>query len=153
MSFPISPEQFWKAVQLEEEANCEIGAGYTGVHLDKLFSDPIYFQQMKQLQSMVLREFQRVLLEWNLGAGTEAAIACGQALLLERFKTLPVKLQQELWAVSETSLEAQDEVSANAVIRKTIETQLTDEDWSAIATAAANAIHRQILDHLPLKSA
>jgi hypothetical protein len=153
MAFQLSQEQFWNAVQLEEATNCEIGAGYTGVHLDKLFSDPLYFQQMKRLQSMVLTEFQRVLLEWNLGAGTQAAIACGQALLLERFKTLPVELQQELWDVSETPLETQGEVSSNAVIRHIIETQLTAEDWSAIATAAANAIQRQILHHLPLKSA
>lgn len=49
MSFQMSREQFWKAVQLEEATEREIGAGYTGVHLDRFLADPGTFRQVKQL--------------------------------------------------------------------------------------------------------
>jgi hypothetical protein len=111
---------------------------------------------MQRLQAVVLKEFQNVLGEWNLGAATDAAIACGQPLLLKRFQTLSPEIQQQLWDALEalsSSEESPAEVSPNVVIRRVLENQLTDEDWSAIAAAAANAIHQQILDRLPLKFA
>lgn len=156
MSFSMSQEQFWQAVQIEEATDQEVGAGYTGVHLDQLLSNLEYFQQMKGLQSMVLEEFQTLLCEWNLGVGTEAAIACGCALLLQRFQTLSPEMQQQLWHCfekSQSASESQVVTSSALVIREILQVTLLENDWKAIAQAAATAVQHQVLAHLVKQSA
>lgn len=155
MSFQMNQEQFWQAVQLEEATEGEIGAGYTGIHLDRFSDDPVSFRRMKQLQSFLIKEFQQLLMAWELGAGAESAIACGQVILLKRFQNPPLEIQQQLWQIledSQASLEGRA-VESTASVRAILHEVLLQEDWEAIADAAASAIHHQVLIRCPSKSA
>jgi hypothetical protein len=147
MDFKIDESRFWQGVHNEEVADCEIGAGYAGVHLDKLFANPAYFQQMRQLQALVIRELRELLMEWDLGFGTDAAIACGQTLVLARLQKPSIEVQQELWAVleEEKTKEAEFSSSVHAQVKSILGQILSQSDWLAIADAAGEAVQRQVV--------
>lgn len=92
-------DRFNELLKIEEEVNCNIGAGYAGVYLPEFLADPIHFQQMHRLQAIVLEAFQSLLDELNLGIGKDAAFTCGRKLVLERLIQPPVAVQQQLWDV------------------------------------------------------
>jgi hypothetical protein len=148
MDFKIDERRFWQGVHNEELADCEIGAGYTGVHLDKLFANPVYFQQMRRLQSIVIQEMRELLTEWDLGFGADAAVACGQQIILDRFQQPTINVQQQLWAVLE-----EDEKTNGTDVPQYVRSQvkailgqvISESDWSAIAQAAGNAVQRQVV--------
>jgi hypothetical protein len=152
MNFKIDESQFWQGVHHEEEADCEIGAGYAGAHLDKLFANPAYFQQMRQLQSIVIRELRELLMEWDLGFGTDAAIACGQILVLKRLQKPSVEVQQQLWAVleEETAKGVQVASPVRAQVKVILGQVLSESDWMAIADAAGQAVQRQVVQQQQL---
>jgi hypothetical protein len=152
MNFKIDENQFWQGVQHEEMADCEIGAGYTGAHLDKLFANSAYFQQMRQLQAIVIRELRELLMEWDLGFGTDAAIACGQILVLERLQKPSVEIQQQLWAVleEETAKGVQVSSPVRAQVKTILGQVLLESDWLAIADAAGQAVQRQVVQQQQL---
>jgi hypothetical protein len=152
MNFKIDESQFWQGVHHEEVADCEIGAGYAGAHLDELFANPAYFQQMRQLQSIVIRELRELLMEWDLGFGTDAAIACGQILVLKRLQKPSVEVQQQLWAVleEETAKGVQVSSPARAQVKVILGQVLSEADWLAIADAAGQAVQRQVVQQQQL---
>jgi hypothetical protein len=147
MEFKVDENRFWQGVHNEEVADCEIGAGYSGAHLDKLFANPAYFQQMRQLQALVIRELRELLMEWDLGYGTDAAITCGQTLVLGRLQKPSIEIQQQLWALLEEETTQEKEVpgSVHAQVKSILGQILSQSDWLAIADAAGQAVQRQVV--------
>ncbi len=43
MPFRISDNRFLELLNIEEEVNCDIGAGYAGAYLPEFLADPIHF--------------------------------------------------------------------------------------------------------------
>jgi hypothetical protein len=99
MDLSHNPEWLRLSVQLEEECDDEVGAGYSGVHLGELMANPVYFMGMKRLQAIVARELRDLLAELNLGIGTEVAFACARKIMMERLVESEVSIQEQLWAV------------------------------------------------------
>ncbi|MBD1852745.1 hypothetical protein [Leptolyngbya sp. FACHB-711] len=150
MIFKISDDRFDELLKIEEEVNCDIGAGYAGAYLPEFLADPIHFQQIRRLQAIVLEAFQSLLNELNLGIGKDAAFTCGRKLVLERLIQPPVTIQQQLWdalqedGLIQSALQPQpDYAKVKAILRTT----LTQADWSAIATAASESIRIQMLEY------
>jgi hypothetical protein len=151
MSFKLSQEQFWQGVRNEEEADCDIGAGYDGIHLEKMMTDSMYFEQMRRLQSIVLQEFNDLLQGWHLGIGTESAISYGRQLVLERLQSPSSEVQQQLWSVlaEDETLKGVEQPQPQRAEVKTILLQvLTATDWEAIAQVAGNSVQAQVLSQI-----
>lgn len=150
MIFKISDDRFNELLKIEEEVNCDIGAGYAGTYLPEFLADPVNFQQMRQLQAIVLEAFQSLLDELDLGIGKDAAFICGRKLVLERLVQPPVAIQQQLWG----ALQEDDPIQGAphpqpdyAKVKAILRTTLTQADWSAIATAASESIRIQMLQY------
>ena len=143
------PQWALEAARLEEEANCDIGAGHDwGPLLGQFMANPQGFHQYQQLRSLVLKTLQQLLAEGNLGVGLDNALAIGKERLLRRLQQPTPEIQAQLKtvlaeALSHPSSSISD--SAQALLKKTIYAALTDEDWQAIANAAASAIQLHIL--------
>jgi hypothetical protein len=151
MSFKLSEEQFWQGVRNEDEANCDIGAGYAGIHLEKMMIDPMYFEQMRRLQSIVLQEFNDLLQGWHLGIGAESAMSHGRKLVLERLQSPSSEVQQQLWSVlveAETLKGAEQPQPRRAEIKTILLQVLTSADWEAIAQVAGNSVQAQVLSQI-----
>jgi hypothetical protein len=151
MSFKMSQEQFWQGVRNEEEANCDIGAGYDGIHLDKMMIDPVYFERMRRFQSIVLQEFNNLLQGWHLGIGAESAMSYGRKLVLERLQSPSSEVQQQLWSVlaeDEALRGAEQPQPVQAEIKTILLQVLTAADWEAIAQVAGNSVQAQVLSQI-----
>jgi hypothetical protein len=138
-----------EAARAEEESGDNTGAGYTGIYLREFITDPIYFRQLRLLQAIVLAEFRALLEPFNLGIGIEAAFHCGRQLVLERLNQPSAEIQTQLWA----ALEAYDASQATILppslktdVKGILRSVLTQEDWHAIAAAAAESIRSQVLE-------
>jgi hypothetical protein len=101
MDLMANPEYFRLAIALEDECDGEVGAGYAGRYLGELMANPAYFDGMKRLQGIVVRELRDLLAELNLGIGMEAAFACARQIVMERLAEPEVGIQEQLWAVLE----------------------------------------------------
>jgi hypothetical protein len=135
-----------EAARAETEAGCDIGAGYTGSYLREFITDPVYFRHMRQLQAIVLAEFRELLEPFNLGIGMEAAFECGRQLVLDRLSQPAVDIQTQLWAALEASQANLLSPSLKADVKEILRRVLTQDDWHAIAEAAAESIRSQVLD-------
>lgn len=137
------PQWALEAARLEEEANCDIGAGHDwGPLLGQFMANPQGFHQYQKLRSLVLKTLQQLLAEGD------HALDIGKERLLLRLQQPSPEIQAQLKtvlaeALSHPSSSISD--SAQALLKQTIYTALTDEDWQAIADAAANAIQLHIL--------
>lgn len=150
MPFKISDNRFLELLNIEEEVNCDIGAGYAGAYLPEFLADPIHFQQMRRLQAIVLEAFQSLLDELDLGIGKDAAFICGRRLVLERLIQPPVAVQQQLWNVLQEDDRIQGAPQPKpdyAKVKAILRTTLTQADWSTIATAVSESIRIQMLAH------
>jgi hypothetical protein len=150
MTFKMSDDRWRELLQIEEETNCDIGAGYAGTHLRQFLADPEEFQEMRRLQAIVLAEFEMLLDELDLGIGKAAAFASGRDLVLDRLAQPSPEIQMHLWVVLQEDKAIVDDTQprplrseVKAVLRKT----LTQEDWSTIASAAAESVRVQILNY------
>ena len=138
------------SAQLEEESGGEIGAGYNGIHLNKLISNPKQFTQIKRLQTIVLSEFQDLLTDLNLGIGIEAAFVCGRGLVLERLAEPTVEIQEKLWAILAEDEATRGANSPNPLrgnAKQILRQVLKDPDWEAIASAANHSIRSHLLEY------
>ncbi len=145
MIFRISDDRFRELLQIEEEVNCDIGAGYDGAYLREFLADPKSFQQIRQLQEIVVAEFQALLETLDLGIGQHAAFVCGRDLVLERFRNPSVEIQEQLWeAASPEKLQLQ---TGRDEIKLMLHQLLTQQDWEKIAAAAATTVRNQVLEY------
>lgn len=140
------PQWALEAARVEDEANCEIGAGPDlGSRLGQFMADPSGFHQFQRLRALVLSELQQLLTGGNLGVGTEAAWRVGKERLMLRLKKpSPHVLAQLKLALAK----GWDTPEAHANLQLAIHSALTAEDWEAIAAAAAHAIHQQVKQYL-----
>jgi hypothetical protein len=137
------------AVQLEDEYDGAVGAGYGGIHLGELMANPAGFTQMKRVQSIVAQELRDLLIVLNLGIGTEAAFICGRKIVMERLAEPEIGVQEQLWAVL-AEHDATKGTSAPRPLRVGVKNILcqviTQEDWEVIAQAASQSIHRHLIE-------
>ncbi|MGD2184449.1 hypothetical protein [Lusitaniella coriacea] len=137
-----------EAACLEDEADCDIEAGLNwGANLGVLVANPAAWSHFVRLRALVLRGFRALLVEWNLGAGIEAAYACGSALLLERLQQPAPALQARLVAALEEAevSELEDAPSLPPQLRSAVRDLFAPEDWDAIAAAAARGVRERVI--------
>jgi hypothetical protein len=147
------PQWALEAAQMEDEANCEIGAGPgLGARLGQFMADPYGFHQVQRLQSLILDELRRLLTDGNLGIGTDAAWRLGKERLMRRLKQPSPDCQTQLkWVLAEDMANHEPlSAEAHALLQQTIYAALTPEDWDDIAAAAANAIQQHVVEYLKL---
>lgn len=99
---------------------------------------------------MVMQAWKRLVAEWDLGIGREAAEAKGQELIFERLHHPQPAIQEKLIALLEAKLskpqgEWEMTEAVHAEIRAVLNQVLTQEDWSAIAASASDRIRHQVL--------
>ncbi|MEM1308199.1 MAG: hypothetical protein AAGF98_01640 [Cyanobacteria bacterium P01_H01_bin.153] len=143
------PQWALAAARIEEEARGEISAGpELRARLGQFMAEPHSFHQFQRLRSLVLRAFQRLLTDGNLGVGTDAAWSVGQKRLVQRLKQPSPDIQAQLKLVLAEDLAATENeplsAAAQTLLQETVYTALTPEDWDDIAAAAAKAVQQQV---------
>ena len=133
-TFTYDEEWLREAVRVEEEADCDISAGFDwGTNLGAIMANPEKYSQFARLRSIVMREFKELLADWNLGVGVEAALACGRKLLMERLQNPASDVREHLLAVLEENLASRQQDSTSkpvrAGLRELLKRVLTREDW------------------------
>ena len=150
-TFTYDEEWLREAVWQEEEAGCDVSAGYDwGTNLGAVMSNPEGFSHFAQLRSMVMQVWKQLVAEWNLGIGAEAAETCGQELIMQRLRQPGPEVRERLMALLEAKLSMPQGEWAltelvQAEIRSILSQVLTQEDWKAVATRASDRIHAQVL--------
>jgi len=129
---------FEAAARREESVTGEALAGHGwGTHLGALMANPQGFSQVAQLRSMVVQAWQQLVTEWDLGVGSEAAAAKGQALIMTRLYQPEPAVQEALMALLAMKLSApQGEWemtdAVHAQMRRVFSQVLRPEDWDDI---------------------
>ena len=141
-----------EAVRLEDEVGGVIEAGFDWrANLGALMTNPERYSHFARLRSIVMGELSRLLAEWNLGVGTEAALACGRSLLMERLQNPAPELQEQLLTVLEEDLatpqgDGSGPQAARSGLQQLLRNILTPEDWELIAVAAGNCVREQVVE-------
>ncbi len=140
---------------LEASADAELGAG--GVLANgfqkrgwmKTWPELETHSHYMQMRSLVLRGFDAILCESDLGVGYQAASGCGKNLVFERlFEPGDAVKAKLLELVEGEKLGPRVELTPerSAVIRSVLQEVLTAEDWAKIAQAAAQQVQQQVMD-------
>lgn len=150
-TFTYDEEWLREAVRQEEEAGCDIAAGYDwGAQLGNVMANPEGYSHFVMLRSMVMQAWKHLVAEWDLGIGQEAAETKGQELIFERLRHPQPAIQERLIALLEAKLSKPQGAwemteAVHAEIRAVLSQVLTQEDWSAIAASASDRIRHQVL--------
>ncbi len=150
-TFTYDEEWLREAVRVEEEADCDISAGFDwGTNLGAVMANPEKYSQFARLRSIVMREFKDLLADWNLGVGAEAALVCGRKLLMERLQNPAPDVREHLLAVLEEDLASRQQDSTSKLVRaglrELLKRVLTREDWELVASAAGNSVREQVME-------
>ncbi|HBE21056.1 MAG TPA: hypothetical protein DEG17_17340 [Cyanobacteria bacterium UBA11149] len=82
----------------------------------------------------------------NLGVGMVAAMTCGEKLLSTRLQHCSVAVQEQLWKILAEKLATREVSPSNLIQLRLLLCQLlTQEDWEAMATAAANNVRQEVM--------
>jgi hypothetical protein len=150
-TFTYDEEWLREAVRQEEEAGCDIAAGYDwGAQPGNVLANPEGYSHFVMLRSMVMQAWKHLVAEWDLGIGQEAAETKGQELILKRLRHPQPEIQARLMTLLEAKLskpqgEWEITEAVHAEIRAVLSQLLTQEDWSAIAASASDRIRHQVL--------
>jgi len=150
-TFTYDEEWLREAVRQEEEAGCDMAAGYDwGAQLGNFMANPEGYSHFVMLCSMVTQAWKHLVAEWDLGIGQEAAETKGQELIFERLRHPQPAIQERLIALLEAKLSKPQGAwemteTIHAEIRAVFSQVLTQEDWSAIAASASERIRHQVL--------
>lgn len=152
-TFTYDSEWLREAVRIEDEADCDISAGFDwGANLGAVMAHPERYSQLARLRSIVIREFKELLVDWNLGVGAEAALICGRGLLMERLLHPTPEVQEQLLAVLEEDLANPEGDSSSKPLRaglqELLQGILTPEDWELIAVTAGNSVREQVIERV-----
>ncbi|MBE9129194.1 MULTISPECIES: hypothetical protein [unclassified Coleofasciculus] len=152
-TFTYDSEWLREAVRIEDEADCDISAGFDwGANLGAVMAHPERYSQLARLRSIVIREFKELLVDWNLGVGAEAALICGRGLLMERLLHPTPEVQERLLAVLEKDLASPEGDSSSKPLRaglqELLQGILTPEDWELIAVTAGNSVREQVIERV-----
>ena len=95
-----------------------------------------------------MQEFKELLADWNLGVGTEAALACARELLMERLQEPAPEVQRQLLAVLEEDLASPPGEECpkphRAGLQELLRRVLMPADWESIASIAGNSVREQV---------
>lgn len=142
------PLQALEDVQIEDEANCTIGAGPIPSASSEAAggsAQAIHRRQQQQLRILLSGEFCQMLTDCNLGAGLPDAIRVGKRILAERLKQPSEGVRQQLMTALDSAI-APDEAhggipdSVRSQVRSVICAVLSEQDWETISSAATTAI-------------
>ena len=74
-TFTYDEEWLREAVRIEDEADCDISAGFDwGATLGVVMAHPERYSQLARLRSIVIREFKELLADWNARSGSRSRI-------------------------------------------------------------------------------
>ena len=142
------PQQALEDVRIEDEANCDIGAGIADYQLGRFLSDPAGFCQHQRLRTLVIRELRQILTECDLGVGLKAAHKVGKELLIERLMSPPPEIQAQLRAILAEDLSSAEDIPLSSTaaeqLRQVIQTVLLADDWEVISAAAALSLQQHV---------
>ncbi|MEM9009040.1 MAG: hypothetical protein AAGE59_36720 [Cyanobacteria bacterium P01_F01_bin.86] len=151
-TFTYDEDWLREAARIEEEADCDISAGYDwGTHTGDFLANPEGHNQLMHMRSLVKQAWRQLVFDWKLGIGTDAAINQGEKLLMARLQQPPKEIQATLLALLKAKLsqpqgEWEMTEAVHAEIRGVFGQVLTQEDWQAIATSARDSIYKQVLE-------
>jgi hypothetical protein len=127
----------------EQQAGCVMVNGFQKRGWMTTWPELSTYTHYMQLRSLMLRGFDAILREADLGVGYQAASDCGKTLVFERFFEPGTETKARLLAlVAGENLGPRVELTAerSAVIRAVLQEVLTAEDWEKIAQAAAQQV-------------
>jgi hypothetical protein len=136
---------FEAATRREESVTGEALAGYGwGPHVGAVVANPKGYGHFALLRSMVFQAWHELVAEWNLGAGTAAAEAKGQELIMARLHQPESEVQETLMALlamrhSMPQGEWQMTEAVHSQIHSVFGEVLTPQDWDDIKSSAAKA--------------
>jgi hypothetical protein len=137
-------------VRIEEEANCDIGAGLDwGKASGFLMLNTGLFHRLKTLRISLNREVKLLLSELNLGIGIKSATACARARILEKLQLPAPEIQEHLQAILlQDDLYGEEFIPNHEILRSLLMALLNASDWEAIALTAANSVKEQIIQQI-----
>lgn len=142
----------WLEEALEAEAQVENGVFSNGFQKRgwmKTWPELPTHSHYMQLRSLVLRGFDEILREADLGSGYQAASDCGKTLVFERLVEPRAEIKAKLLAlmdVEKLGPPLELTVKRSTVVRAVLREVLTGDDWGAIGQAAAQQVQQQIMD-------
>lgn len=146
----LSQDPAWQGMvdAAEQQAGCIMANGFQKrgwmTTWPELPTDAHYMQ----LRSLVLRGFDAILREADLGIGYQAASDCGKTLVFERLLEPNAEVKAKLLRLVEGELlgpRVELTAERSAVVRVVLQAVLTPDDWKAIAQAAAQQVQQQIM--------
>lgn len=147
----LTQDSAWQAAvdEAEQAAGGVLANGFQQRGWMKTWSELPTYSHYMQVRSLVLRGFDAILREGNLGVGYQAASDCGKTLVYERFFEPGEAVKARLLAlVGGELLGPPPEMTSErlAVARLVLQEVLTAEDWEKIAQAAAQQVQQQVMD-------
>jgi hypothetical protein len=147
MDLLFAPESLLIAIRLEDETDSDVAAGLDwGSDLRKFIQNPALLGRLTQLRVSLNREVRLLLEGWNLGVGTNSAVSCARARLIERLQTpTPDALNVLQGILTRDELFRTEFISDHNTLQTLLAVLLTDSDWEMIANSAANSIRMQVM--------
>lgn len=144
-------DEAWMSAALQAEdlvEGCVLANGFQKRGWMKTWPELETYSHYMQMRSLILRGFDAILRESNLGVAYQAASDCGKNLVFERFFEPGDAVKAQLLAlVAGEKLGPRVELTSerSAVIRSVLQELLTAEDWAKIAQAAAQQVQQQVM--------
>lgn len=136
---------FRERVFQEEAAGCDIEAGLEpGADLGRLLSAPEAFKQGARLQHLLMKQLKQQLRNCHLGAGMDAAVDAGEAILRDRLTAPTATLLGQLEQLLDLDAIGQQD-ALQALLHQIVNETLQAEDWQKIAAAAAERVRQQVI--------
>lgn len=138
----LTQDPAWQAAvdDAEQQAGCVMANGLQKRGWMTTWPELPTYPHYMQLRSLVLRGFDAILREADLGVGYQAASDCGKTFVFERFFEPGDGVKGQLLALVEgEKLGPRVELTAerSAVLRAVLQTVLRAEDWEAILRSLA----------------
>ncbi len=147
----LTQDPAWQTAvdEAEQQAGCVMANGFQKRSWMTTWPELPTYSHYMRLRSLVLRGFDGILREADLGAGYQAASDCGKTLVFERLFEPGAEVKAQLLKLVEgEKVGPKVELTAerSAVLRTVLQTVLTAKDWEAIGQAAAQQVQQQIMD-------
>jgi hypothetical protein len=143
-------EYIRSVIQLETEADTDITYPDNPHHLSQLLRDPEGFKQIQQIQTLLSRALNQLLLNIGLGLGHNAALCCGKKLLFAHLQAPSTEQQDYLWQALELEASGESRSIVDDHLQQLIRELLSPGDWETIAIAASEGLRQGMVDQWPL---
>ena len=141
-NFTYDAEWLQEAVQIEAKAGSDLQIGGNISSSAPSIAPSQLQTQLKQvrLQSRLFGELRSLMMEADLGVGTEAALTEGRRLIRARLQHLTPEQHEYFEALSALDVASSEAKPLLAGQQPAICTLLTQTDWQQIAQAAMGSI-------------